>query len=538
MSGHDSALLEQPVNHPAARVHALQAPSGNGEVLAFPSLDQAETILDRNRVALATANISLLGRPLAEIIPLVRKEVLEQTREYYGESGESFPTLRAGPFLVAGHQPELFHPGVWLKNFTLNRLAQKLGGTAINLVVDNDTARGPQISLPFGGRLKRIPLDEKDREVPFEEREVANEVVFRDLPERVREVSRSWPFRPLLPEFWSDVQAQEPFTRNLAERLVRARRAWERRWGLEPLELPVSRLCRTEGFAAFVGHLWKNAGHLREAYNRGAADYRRRYGLRSQNHPVPDLARDADWIEVPFWGWEKDYPQRGRLFVRSSPRGLELRCGSRTWPSLGNNTPESLLEAVRALEPAGFKVRPRALSLTLFCRLCLGDLFLHGLGGGKYDEVTDSLVRDFFDAHPPGYFVVTGTLRLPFPLHQANTEDERRLRWRLRDLTFNPQRHLRSRKSLTPADGELLFRKAVLMRVEPLRHRDRADRFFQFRRMNEDLAPLVAQQKAIARREERDLTRLLRENEVVQRRDYPFCLYPQDELRAFLSGNE
>ena len=50
---------------------------------------------------------------------------------------------------------------------------------------------------------------------------------------------------------------------------------------------------------------------------------------------------------------------------------------------------------------------------TLFARLFLGDLFMHGIGGAKYDQVTDSLVERFFGVKPPGFMTLTATLRLP-----------------------------------------------------------------------------------------------------------------------------
>ena len=46
---------------------------------------------------------------------LARREVLEAARQ-------RAPT-RTLPLLLAGHQPELAHPGVWVKNFALNGLA-------------------------------------------------------------------------------------------------------------------------------------------------------------------------------------------------------------------------------------------------------------------------------------------------------------------------------------------------------------------------------------------------------------------------------
>ena len=67
-------------------------------------------------------------------------------------------------------------------------------------------------------------------------------------------------------------------------------------------------------------------------------------------------------------------------------------------------------------------LRPRALTLTLFARLCLGDFFIHGIGGGKYDEVTDAIIRDYFGIEPPAYQVLSATLHLPLPAFPS-TED-------------------------------------------------------------------------------------------------------------------
>src|SRR5205085_9668892 len=87
----------------------------------------------------------------------------------------------------------------------------------------------------------------------------------------------------------------------------------------------------------------------------------------------------------------------------------------------------------------GYKLRPRAVTLTMFVRLYLADLFVHGIGGGKYDELTDAIVASFFRVTPPAYAVVTGTLRLPFPSrpdYRDRILAERRHR---RDWRWNPQ---------------------------------------------------------------------------------------------------
>ncbi len=73
------------------------------------------------------------------------------------------------------------------------------------------------------------------------------------------------------------------------------------------------------------------------------------------------------------------------------------------------------MTAWQQLEARGIKVRSRALTTTLYARLFLADLFVHGIGGGKYDELTDELIQGFFECEPPIYLVFSATRWLPLP---------------------------------------------------------------------------------------------------------------------------
>ena len=100
-------------------------------------------------------------------------------------------------------------------------------------------------------------------------------------------------------------------------------------------------------------------------YNETVHDYRRRHGLRSLNHPVPDLAQEGDWLEAPFWAWRPGQARRGRLFVRRTRAALELRAGSDTWPTLPlPDTRGLFIPRWQELEQEGYKVRSRALTTT------------------------------------------------------------------------------------------------------------------------------------------------------------------------------
>jgi hypothetical protein len=53
------------------------------------------------------------------------------------------------------------------------------------------------------------------------------------------------------------------------------------------------------------------------------------------------------------------------------------------------------------------------LTLTTYLRLLVVDQFVHGIGGGRYDQVTDRLIGTFFGLTPPRFAVATATLFFP-----------------------------------------------------------------------------------------------------------------------------
>src|SRR5262249_57616239 len=119
-----------------------------------------------------------------------------------------------------------------------------------------------------------------------------------------------------------------------------------------------------------------------------------------------------------------------------------LRAGNEPWPEFAGEDPETVVAAWQDLEARGCKIRSRALTTTLFARLFLAEAFIHGIGGAKYDELTDELLARFYPLDPPCFFVVSATLLLPFPRTNVTAEQHRRLARARRDVWWNPQRPL------------------------------------------------------------------------------------------------
>ena len=309
------------------------------------------------------------------------------------------------------------------------------------------------------------------------------------------------------------------------------------RWGCHNLEVPLSKVCDTEPFAWFACHLLANLPHFHALYNDIVAGYRRRHGIRGRNHPVPDLAVEGDWLEAPFWAWRAGATRRGRLFARLTNERLELRAGEERWPAAAPKT-QAAVSAWQDLEPHGFKVRSRALTTTLYARLFLADLFIHGIGGGKYDELTDELMRRFYQCEPPEYLVLSATRWLPLPRAAATPDDRRRLQHDLRDVHYNPQRHLdevADRRDAGSAGVELAQRKQQWIARQPATRAERRERFHMLRSLTDELRRPLQPREEQLRQQLLLCQRQLRANAVLQRRDYSFCLFPADVLRSFCS---
>jgi hypothetical protein len=511
-----------------------RAPDRDGAVVAVPPLAEAGALAERNRQRLHRPDRAALGRPWPELQALARAEALGAARAYLLAGGEPAPAPHGTLLLAAGHQPELSHPGVWVKNFALQGLARRLGAVALNLVVDNDTVKHTGLHLPAPPtaeapwpHLTTVAFDRWGADGTYEERAVADPGLFSTFAERVGEVLRPWGYRPLLPELWAGVLGA-PGPALLGERFAAARRSLERAWGCHNLEVPLSALCRTSAFAWFACDLLAELPRFHALYNAVVGDHRARHRIRSRNHPVPDLAAEGDWLETPFWGWRSGQARRGRLFARALPDRVELRAGAEPWPALpAVSRPEECVKGWLALEAQGYKARSRALTTTLYARLFLADLFLHGIGGGKYDELTDELMRRFYRCEPPAFVVLSATRWLPLPAPAVGPEDRRQLARALRDLHYNPQRHLPP----DPALSGLAREKQAWIERQPADAAGRRERFRALRDLTERLRGPLLHREGQLRERLGVLDRQLAAGAVLRRRDFSFCLHPESSLR-------
>jgi hypothetical protein len=447
-------------------------------------------------------------------------------------------TESASPkFILSGHQPQLFHPGVWFKNFALSAIARQQRAIGINLIIDNDNARTLAIRVPGGTvtapHVVGVSFDQATVEMPFEERMLVDRSGWESFPQRVSAELNGLLANPLLPAWWPEVVRQSKRTSNVGQALSAARHQLERQWGLETFEVPLSWLCETRSFRMFALQLLAAPERLQQAYNGALATYRTVYHLRSHAHPVPDLTRDGDWYEAPFWLWSERDPRRRRLFVRRIPTGLE--CTDRAqlvcrWTIDRDGDGSDGADQLANWSQKGVRLRPRALLTTLYARLLLADLFLHGIGGGMYDQVTDLFSAQFWGVAPAPFATLTATCRLPIEHPVATDDDVRAINQRLRDAWFHPERYLAG------DDAEIagLVQQKRYWYQQQLPRGTRLARHRVIEAVNETLRMRLVALRESWLAERKELVHRSRRHALLASREFAFCLFPEEELRRVL----
>lgn len=494
----------------AVRVTArYRAPAEDGGLLIEPPAERVGDQLAANVARLNTSSVQIAGTPLVEFRRRAAEEIVETARHYLGDA-VSIPS--GSRIFAAGHQPEFFHPGVWVKNFALNAFAKRHGGIPLNFVVDNDSLHPPVVRVPVLAKSAEdvhvgpVEYDQLGRDLPYEEYRIVDGRIFGSFPSRLADKTGGWNFEPLAQSVWPKLKFEVDRGATFAEAVSRVRRAIERDWGVANLELPVSKLAETRAFSQFAQAIVGDLPRFVDCYNAAIRAFRIANHVRSHNHPAPELVSRDGALEAPFWAWRADRPRRERVFVREGKL-------------LAGDTAQ------------GWKLRPRALTLTLFVRLCVADLFVHGIGGAKYDEVTDDIIRRFFDVEPPAYSVISATLRLPLPAFPTRASDLHAAERRLRDLEWNPQKF----PAAVARFGNLVADKERLIAEEPEGTPRRREWFRRLQEMTRAIRPAVENELFDAWKSLERIDRELLANSILMYREYAWILFPEKMLRSFFA---
>ncbi len=213
------------------------------------------------------------------------------------------------------------------------------------------------------------------------------------------------------------------------------------------------------------------------------------------------------------------------MFVRPTDDGIELSDRAQICHRVGDNEPLAILA------DRGIVIRPRALVTTMFARLILGDMFFHGIGGAKYDQLTDEIIRRFFGCRPPSFLTVTATAQLPLELPTVTEQDVTQIDRLLRELQFHAECHVDVKSSQKVE--RLVERKRHWISTLPPQG-SRQQRHREIVRANNGLQQFVASKRGKLLQKRRKLADNLRIRRILASREFSFCLFSEETLRPLL----
>ena len=537
----------------------------NKQIFFSPSADKMGSLLEENKKIFSKYSFAILNQPFREVRENCRKEVIRKALKF---SKKFDPDIEekinpAYQYIIqTGHQPVFFHPGIWIKNIFLNELLKSPlldKSLGLNIILDNDICKDLNLPLPALSSNGNLIVEEISflsstltPNLPFEEYPCPSlELIAkftRDVIHRLKPLESE--NKDILNNFKNFAQCLKNSSRfcsqnykesNVGEFLSLARRFYEQE--IEPayLEIPFSQICNGDEFLSFFLEIINNIKSFSEIYNKKLDEYRKLFKIRNQAHPSPNLMIKENLIEIPFWIW-REGDQRRKIFILNEEEKNYLYNESygKIFP-IEKDDSKSLFSLKTVLKKEGLKIRPKALLLTLYNRLFVSDLFIHGLGGAKYDLVTDEIIREFFKVEPPHFLVASCTLHLNFKSSPGASDFKiSTLKKEIRDWEFNPQRYI-DELPLTKKEknqiGELVEKKTKLIKkikktLSPIEKRKISEEIKAINNfMGEKVKPIKYElNKKIEREEEK-----MKQAKVYTFREFPYCFFSAKMLRNLLN---
>ncbi len=503
----------------------LRTPPGHGDVLVVPAARRWNPLARENAARLSFNDVQLIGRPLREWRQRAREALVGAERA-------------ARPVVVLGHQPEFIHPGVWAKHVAAARFAGTLGGTALNLVVDSDEAKGTVLHVPCateqGITLASIRWAETSSARTYEQLAALSERALADASQRTRAaLAERYPATPM-PLFLASAGVSGHG--DWVDQMVAGRQAMDASFGIGMIEKRVSTLWWTP----LVADMLLNGPRFAAAYNRALRAYRRDQGVRDVRRPMPDLELHGERAELPLWAVAAAGAARRRVLVERSGDRVRLFAEG---TAIGDIRAEELaLEVAEDRPPAWLgsrQLRPRALALTLWARLLVADWFVHGIGGAKYDRINDAIMTDYYGIAPPHMACVSATLHLGLPFAEITAQDVQERRRRVRDVHWNPQRYVKGAGEVARLVAR---REQAVARAVELAERHAGDRsarrrcFEEIRGITEALRVHCGETLGRVEAEWRSAERALAARRLAEGREYFFGLYPRGALEQMMAA--
>lgn len=331
---------------------------------------------------------------------------------------KTIPNSKNG-LVITGHQANWHSCGVWLKTVLASTLAKFKTATAIQIIVDHDiynTSLTVPVKIDTSLSKKIFKMDRSSPLLPVEFRKLNIDDSMHNTIKRHHDFSV---LADLIDDNFFLNDNIKP-----ADYITRYQALINQRLGLNVLYLPTSRLSELPAFLEYLDGTINRREEFAQMYNNAFE----KIGLSG----IKKL-EIGKYTELPFWVI-KDR-QRDTLKIKTQASNVIY---------FKNNEYH-----IKGLNDCRFRFRPKAVALTLFLRQHASDMFIHGIGGAKYEKMVDELIVNFYNQKPKSYTVASMTKYLFETENEKIYSNPKNLDQQIRKIKFNPENYLPLNKSIS-----------------------------------------------------------------------------------------
>ncbi|MFW5682440.1 MAG: hypothetical protein ACOC1G_05485 [Phycisphaeraceae bacterium] len=435
----------------------------------------------------------------------VRRVVVEPEPERWATASGQPP--HAGP-IYSGHQAQLWHPGILAKDIVAAHFARQSGIEARHLVVDQDAHSVWRIEFPHPGNesleSRAILLAADVAQVPTGYQPAADPDTLKgNLSPLPRDAADR------LADAIDHAAAEDPDT--LARQVAAITQRLAAPAGADLPRVFATSFAKAAGFGELVEMMIADAQRCVRTYN-AEVSRRPEAGMRV-------LAAGRELVELPLWACRWKQP-RERVFVDVADAKRRL--------AFADGTP---------MDTNKWDILPRALAMTAYLRGGMhgGPItrFIHGLGGGVYDRITDAWWQRWRDAELAPAAVATADVTLGFDVPLADADELSRAKWHRHHTPHNVDRLL---DLDTP---EARRKRELIAHMDDDRdHARRSAAYHEVQSINESLRRDYAEVVRAADRRLEQARRGVNNAGIATRRDWPLFLYEPSCLQQLAAAME
>jgi len=341
--------------------------------------------------------------------------------------------------IVTGHQPIWHHPGILAKNIIASKFARESKGLCIHLVVDHDIGDSDMV-LPFSNddqtlNFVKVSIGKNQRKVPFELRSKPDLKMINKL---ISSIDQNCPDN-LCCQLWAKHLKKHPqiigALKSEADVITYLQAVLNHALGIEMLYLPSSLMSESNSFLKFAASIIKNYERFADIYNDAISE--------NAIHSKIKLldVNGSGKTALPLWVVTASGARAWVCAKKTNPSTIRI---STIDKKLGEiDLAEDMMPQLKSiLNEHQLSLRPKAVTMMLFVRLMLCDLFVHGVGAGSYKKITDFILNNYYGLQKNEAGIATATTALATLKQEAQQYDIKILKRNIRKIHHSPEEYI------------------------------------------------------------------------------------------------